>query len=215
MSLQSGHMPTQLKQSMVKPKLKKDSLSPSEFSNFRAILTLKAISKIIEKAVVCQLNDYLTEKYLSETFQSAYKRFHSTETALLEVQDDILQAIDNHKCVALLLLDLSAAFDTVDHQLLVERLSNRFGLKDQVLAWLKSYLENRTQVIMVDGVKSDEKNIICGVAQGSVLGPLLYVLYTAPVADIIRRYGLGFHFYADDTQLFLAFEQTIPTSWCL
>ena len=88
---------------------------------------LKAISKIIEKAVACQLNDYLTKNHLSETFQSAYKRFHSTETALLKVQDDILQAIDNQKCVTLLLLDLSAAFDTVDHQLLVERLSNRFG----------------------------------------------------------------------------------------
>ena len=99
-------MPTQLKQAIVKPKLKKDSLNPSEFSNFRPISNLKGISKIIEKAVACQLNDYLTENHLSETFQSAYKRFHSTETALLKVQDDILQAIDNQKCVALLSLDL-------------------------------------------------------------------------------------------------------------
>ena len=123
MSLQSGHMPTQLKQAILKPKLKKDSLSPSTVSNVRPISNLKAISKIIEKAVACKLNDYLTETHLSETFQSAYKRFHSTEMAPLnlKLQDDILQAIDNHKCVALLLLDLSAAFDTADHQLLVER----------------------------------------------------------------------------------------------
>ncbi|XP_068673147.1 uncharacterized protein [Montipora foliosa] len=92
MSLQSGHMPTQLKQAILKPKLKKDSLSPSEFSNFRPISNWKAISNIIDKAVACQLNDHLTETHLSETFQSAYKRFHSTETALLKVQDDILQA---------------------------------------------------------------------------------------------------------------------------
>lgn len=86
--------------------------------------------------------------------------------------DDILQAIDNQTCVALLLLDLSAAFDTVDHQLLVERLSNRFGLKGQFLTWLKSYLENQTQVIMIDGVKSAKKtkNNICRVPQGSILG---------------------------------------------
>ena len=126
-------------------------------------MNLKAISKIIEKAVACQLNDYLTVNHLSETLQSAYKRFHSTETALFKVQDDILQAIDNQQCVALLSLDLLAAFDTVDHHLLVEGLSNWFGLKGQVLAWLKSYLENQTQVVMVDRVKSAIKNIICGV----------------------------------------------------
>ena len=99
MSLKSGHTPTQLKQAIVKPKLK-DSLSSSEFLNsFRPISNSKAISKIIEKAVACQLNDYLTENHLSETLQSAqqhsYKRFHSTETALLKVRDNILQAIDN------------------------------------------------------------------------------------------------------------------------
>ena len=208
LSLQSGYMPAQLKQAMVKPKLKKDSLDPNEYSNFRPISNLKVVSKVIEKAVACQLNDYLTDNHLNETFQSAYKRFHSTETALLKVQDDILRAIDSQKCVALLLLDLSAAFDTVDHTLLIERLSNRFGLKGQVLAWLQSYLQDRTQAIIIDGVKSAVKNTICGVPQGSVLGPILYVLYTAPVADIIRRHGLCFHLYADDTQLYLAFEQT-------
>ena len=121
-----------------------------------------------------------------------FQRFHSTETALLKVQDDILQTIDNQKCVALLLLDLSATFDTVDHQLLVERLRSVWSERSGP----SSYLENRTQVIMVDGVKSaikKKKNIICGVPEGSVLGPLLYELYTAPVAYIIRRHGLGFH----------------------
>ena len=104
---------------MIKPKLKKDNLDFEDYPNFRPISNLKVVSKIIEKAVSCQLSDYLRDNDLEESFQSAYKCFHSTETALLKVQNDILCEIDNQKCVFLLLLDVSAAFDTVDHESLV------------------------------------------------------------------------------------------------
>ena len=83
-------------------------------------------------------------------------------------------AIDNQKCVALLLLDMSAAFDTVDHKILLERMSERFGIKDKVLKWFQSYLQNRTQTVVIDGVKSITKDLNWGVTQGSVLGPILY-----------------------------------------
>ena len=96
---------------------------------------------------------------------------------------------------------MSAAFDTVDHEILLERMSKRFGIKGKVLKWFRSYLQNRTQTVMIDGVKSMSKDLNWGVPQGSVLGPILYVLYTSPVGVIIRRYDLDFHFYAEDSQL--------------
>ncbi|CAB4030953.1 Hypothetical predicted protein, partial [Paramuricea clavata] len=130
-SLETGCMPVQLKEAMLKPKLKKSNLEFEEYSNFRPISNLKFLSKIIEKAVATQLMEHLVNNNLEEPLQSAYKRFHSTETALLKVQNDILIAIDNQKCVVLLLLDMSAAFDTVDHEILLERMSKRFGIKDK------------------------------------------------------------------------------------
>ncbi|CAB3986429.1 Hypothetical predicted protein [Paramuricea clavata] len=115
LSLESGTMPDSLKIAVVQPLLKKYNLSYEEFCSFRPISNLKFVSKFIEKAVAVQLTDYLTENHLHEKFQSAYKPCHSTETALLRVQNDILQALDNGDSVILVLLDLSAAFDTVDH----------------------------------------------------------------------------------------------------
>ena len=136
-SLQSGCMPGQLKEAVLKPKLKKNSLNSEEYIllSFRPISNLKLLSKVIEKVVATQLLEHLAANNLEEPLQSAYKLHHSTETALLKVQNYILIAIDNHKCVALLLLGLSAAFDTVDHELLLQRMIKRFGIDGQVLKW--------------------------------------------------------------------------------
>ena len=123
------------------------------------------MSKLVEKAVCVQLTDYITSNGLSETFQSAHKSFHSTETALLRVQNNILCALDRKESVILVLLDLSAAFDTVDHTLLVPRLSTCFGFQGTVLKWLKSYLSSRKLFVKVGNSHSSPRVLKCGVPE--------------------------------------------------
>ena len=186
--------------------LKKSDADFEQFQNFRPISNLKVVSKLVEKAVAIQLTDHVMAHHLDETFQSAYKNFHSTETALVRVQNDILCAIDNNESVILLLLDLSAAFDTVDHSILLSRLHDRFGVNGTAAAWFESYLTSRTQFVRVNDCRSTQRSLERGVPQGSVLGPLLYLLYTSPIADIIKFHKLQYHLYADDTQLYISFR---------
>ena len=180
LSLQSACMPGQLKEAMVRPKLKKESLDFQEYSNFRPISNLKFVSKIIERAVAVQVKNYITDNDLDESLQSAYKHLQSTETALVKVQNDILYAIDGNKCVVLLLLDMSSAFDTVEHRLFLDRLCNRLGYRGQVLEWFESNLHNGKQYVMIDGVKSHVKDLQFGVSQGSVFRPILYTMNRNP-----------------------------------
>ena len=137
--------------------------------------------------------------------QSAYRNGHSTETALIRIQNDILSSIDRKQCVFLVLLDMSAAFDTVDHSVLLQRLADRYGIREKALQWVESYLSNRKQFVTVRGARSAEVELTCNVPQGSVLGPSFFSDYNAPVCDIFRRHGVSYHLYADDTQVYLAF----------
>ena len=210
-SLQSGQMPSQLKVAKLRSLLKKPSLDHTQFSNYRPVSNLTFLSKAIEKLVANQLISYVNNNNLNEPLQSAYKQYHSTETALIRVHNDILTAIDKRRTVILLLLDLSAAFDTVDHDILLFRLQQRFGVTGKPLLWFKSYLSNRMQFVSVDGAASSDHALQCGVPQGSVLGPILYVLYTSPLSDIVKKFNLSYHFYADDSQLYLSFQPTIPS----
>ena len=115
---------------------------------------------------------------------------------------DILQAVDRGDSAALILLDLSAAFDTVDHSILLQRLQTTFGIHDAAHRWFHSYLSGRYQYVRRGSVRSSVIELICGVPQGSVLGPILFVLYTADLVQLIETFGLSPHLYADDTQVY-------------
>jgi hypothetical protein len=205
-SLTSSCVPSELKKAVVIPIIKKSDADKEVLKNYRPISNLPFLGKIIEKTVAQQLNEHITGQNMQEPMQSAYRKHHSTETALLRVQNDIFQAIDGQNCVLLVLLDLSAAFDTVDHSLLLSRLKHRFGITDEALAWIKSYLSGRKQSVMIGGVQSDEHTLTCNVPQGAVLGPDFFKDYSSPTADLIRAFGVQVHLYADDTQLYLAFK---------
>ena len=142
LSLREGCMPTCLKSALLSPLFKKPYADFLQFKNFKPISNLKALSKIIDKSVVLQLNNYLMNNNLHENFQSAFKVHHSTETVMVKVQDDILLAIDGNKAVVLLMLDLSAAFDTVCHEILLDRLSQRYGITANVHEWFASYMQD-------------------------------------------------------------------------
>ena len=131
-------MPSYLKVAKLRPLLKKPSLDHTQFSNYRPISNLTFISKAIEKSVANQLITYINKYNLNATFQSAYKQYHSAETALIRVHNDILTAIDSRRTVIILLLDLSAAFDTVYHNILLSRLHDRFGDTGKPFLWFQS-----------------------------------------------------------------------------
>ena len=206
LSLESGIFPDLYKQANVKPLLKKISLDPNCLKNYRPVSNLNFLSKLVEKVVAHQLVSHLQQFNLLETFQSAYKPYHSTETALVRVSNDILRAIDNKQCVLLTLLDLSAAFDTIDHSILLHILRNDLGIDDKALQWFESYLSNRTQCVIIDGVKSQPQKLLYGVPQGSVLGPILFTVYMTALGKIMKQHNFSFHAYADDTQIYIAFK---------
>ena len=156
--------------------------------------------------VANQLLTHMNTHQLQEPLQSAYRNGHSTETALVRIQNDLLRAVDRKECAILVLLDLSAAFDTIDHSILLNRLKQRIGMGGVALKWINSYLTNRTQAIFVQGVSSASRELIFGVPQGSVLGPKLFCVYSGPIGVIAQMHNLEVHLYADDTQLYIFFD---------
>jgi hypothetical protein len=205
-SFEMSTVPGSMKKALVYPLLKKASLDHENRKNFRPVSNLSYLSKLVERVAVKRINEHITSHDLQEPLQSAYRQYHSVETALLKVFDDIICAVDNKQAVLLTLLDLSAAFDTVDHTILMERLESEFGICDDAKAWLYSYLSHRSQSVVINGVRSAPQPLDCGLPQGSLVGPFCFPPYSSHVAKIARKHGINVHLYADDSQLFLSFR---------
>ena len=160
---------------------------------------LQYVSKLTERAVFDQTYAYLTSHGLYPPFQSAHRKCYSTETTLSKVKNDILMKLDSQPATLLV-----AAFDTVDHRMLLNRLSRSFGVRGSALEWFTSYLLNRSQRVSFDQNLSEKFNLQCGVPQGSCLGPLLFTIYASKLFEVIKNYLPQPHAYADDTQLYLS-----------
>ena len=193
MSLRTGVMPSHLKRAHVRPIIKKPGLDKDILNNYRPV-----------RVVAARLSAHMSECNLCVPNQSAYKPNHSVEAALVCVQNDILRAMDNQNIVIMLLLYVSATFDTVDHNVMLQRLTHDVGVGRTALKWFKSYMSDRVQAVHINGSTSPARPLTCGVPQGSVLGPQLFSIYAAPVSKLIRNNNLLSHFYADDTQIYIA-----------
>ena len=205
LSLEEGHVPDAWKIALLKPFLKKSGLE-AVFENFRPVCNLSFISKSAEKAVIEQLFEHCDENAPLPSSQSAYRKNYSTETALLKVQNDILMSMDKQEIILLVLLDLSSAFDTIDHKLMLDTLEFDFGVTGKALLWLKSFLSDRKQRVHIKKEFSKDYNVNHGVPQGSCLGPVLFLLYISQLFDVVSRHLPSAHGYADDTQLYMSFR---------
>lgn len=199
-SFKQHAVPASLKKAVVHPLLKKATMDPSDISSYRPISNLSFISKTMERVVSRRLAGHTNKQKLLPETQSAYRPNHSTETALVRIHNDIVHAVDRGDVAALVLLDLSAAFDTVDHTILIDVLRDRFGLQGDVLDWMTSYLEGRTQAVSVGSTLSSTRPLPCGVPQGSVLGPKQFIAYMEDVVPVFLNEGVSEHGYADDMQ---------------
>ena len=201
-SLSAGIVPQQFKQALVTPLLKKPGLDSNDMKNFRPVSNLPFISMILEKVVLTKLRNHVSSNNLLEICQSAYRKDHGTETAVLSVFDRLLVSADERLVSLVALLDLSAAFDTRDHTITTrQRLETTYSVRGAVLDWFASYLSDRFQSVIVDGVVSVSRPLVYGVPQGSVLGPVLFTLYSQPLSDVISVCDCDYHKYADDTEL--------------
>ena len=202
-SLAQGVFPAPWKQAIIRPLLKKTGLEQIA-SNYRPVSNLKFVSKVCEKAMLSRFQDHCKENQLESAHQSAYKHGHSYETSITKIYNDLLWSMENQEASALVAIDLSAAFDTVDHNVLLKVLERRFGLKGATLKWADSYLRPRQCTVNVETSYSKLKDLPYCVPQGSCAGPAYFNAYCSTLADVVPQ-NITLNGFADD--------HTLQTSW--
>ena len=202
LSFSTGVFPSTFKSAQVLPLLKKPSLDPSSPANYRPISNLSTMSKLLERLILPRIRPHITNSPNFSPLQSAYRPGFSTETALSHIFNNLSNICGNRNCAVMVGLDLSAAFDTINYRILLDRLHSDFGIDGLALLWLRSYLSNRSQYVKLGDHTSPSAALLAGVPQGSVLGPLLFTTYTSPLSDIVKNFDVSFHQYADDTSLY-------------
>ena len=202
LSLEIGSMES-LKSAVIIPLIKDlGSLVDKEiFKNYRPVSNLLFLSKLIERVVDSRLEKHMTLNKLHNDHQFGYKKHHSTESLLLKIVNNLLLSCDENMPSVVLLLDLSAAFDTVDHEKLLKILYTDIGIRGKAYSWCKSFLTNRTFRVKIGEAYSDEETLLFGVAQGSVLGPRFFNIYTRPLYRYMEPTGFEIDGFADDNQL--------------
>ena len=186
---------------LVTPIFKNRCLDHNDINIYRSVSNLCFITKILEKLVLSQVSSYLNSHNLHNACQSAYRPGHSTETALLKVVNNLFLSINKYNISVLALLEFSSAFDTIDHPIHVHHLHTDFGFTDTVLQWFSSCLIDRTHNVSLSNHCSALAPVHSGVPQGSVLGPIFFIMYIKPLSAIIDSHIIIHHSFSNDIQL--------------